>query len=458
MWISAGLQILRRDWSIVVACAMTGAAIGALVAVNTAPMYRASAQVYVTTNVGDGATLADDLNLGGVYVEESIATFLTVIPTAIVLDGVIADLDLDLDADTLAKQIDVAPGNGSSVIVISATDTSPDRAARIANAVGESFEHVVEVELGLAPEGSTSPVQVESIDRAAVPITPAKPSLLADVLLGAVLGLLASFVLIVLRVRFDTRVRTIEDVERATGMSVIGAIPPHRADAPLLLHTTGAAGERAEAFRELRTNIHYVSGNQAIPVLVFSPCDADRGAPSTVANLAISIAETGKRVALVDADLRSRRLSRLCGFESASGLSELLIGALPLSEAVQRLGGDRLYVVPAGAPAPNPLILLESAGFGRLIAELSSAFDIVLIETPPLTATADAVIVAKHAEGVVVVAASGVTTGPHLQFAIELLVRAEVPPLGAILTLAPKVHGRRKALRRSSLKPTDAMA
>ena len=140
-----------------------------------------------------------------------------------------------------------------------------------------------------------------------------------------------------------------------------------------------------------------------------------------MANLAITLAESGVRVAIVDADMRRPRLAEMMGLEGAVGLSDVLIGRAALDDVLQEWGSDGLFVLPAGQIPPNPSELLGSQPATDLIDALAEAFDVVLIDAPPLLPVSDAAILSRRTGGAIIVAAAGRTKRSQLHGAIEAL-------------------------------------
>ncbi|MFC7649824.1 CpsD/CapB family tyrosine-protein kinase [Streptosporangium lutulentum] len=176
-------------------------------------------------------------------------------------------------------------------------------------------------------------------------------------------ALLAAMAIIVLRDRLDTTIKTSETLQLASGSSTLGIIGYER-DArrhPLVLRDRGRSS-RAEAFRSLRTNLQFIGVDRQPKSLVITSCLPGEGKSSTSANLAITLAQAGWRVILVDADLRRPRIPSYLGIEGAVGLTDVLIDKAYLHNAVQTWGEPSMSVLPSGQIPPNPSELLGSEG------------------------------------------------------------------------------------------------
>jgi non-specific protein-tyrosine kinase len=198
--------------------------------------------------------------------------------------------------------------------------------------------------------------------------------------------------------------------------------------------------QRAEAFRQLRTNLQFVDiDNSPRSIVVTSSIPAE-GKSTTCANLAISLAQAGLKVVLVEGDLRRPQISDYMGIESAVGLTSVLIGRVALEDAIQPWGGDGLlFMLPCGPIPPNPAELLGSHGMAELVKQLEASADIVLIDAPPLLPVTDAAVLAALTDGAILVVASGKTRRDQVKLAAASLSNVGARLLGVVLTM---VSGR----------------
>lgn len=260
----------------------------------------------------------------------------------------------------------------------------------------------------------------------------------AGVLVGASLGVAAAFVL----ARLDRRARGREDIEAALGHRVLSSVPSFgfglsdKRGGSALVMSTGGKNPRLqsaiESFRRLRTGVNFLAQEDDLSAIMLSSAYPGEGKSTVSANLAIALAQGGQRTVLVSADLRRPSLERLFGIETESGLSEWLGGDDSVDLLVE-LPQDNLFIIPAGKPASNSSELLGSQRFASLIEELKTQFDKVLIDTPPILATADAGAASKHVDGVIIVVDSRNTETGELVRVRADLDRAGSRLLGAVL-------------------------
>lgn len=430
------LRILHRNWVLILALTILGGAGAYGYSLAQTPSYEANTQLYVS--VRSDSSGISELAQGTSFARQAVVSFVDVVDSAVVLDRVINDLNLDETAQELASKIDASSPTNSVIIAIRASDTSAERAAAIANSVGNNFADVVVNRLE-KPEGdAASLVRVETIEPALVPTSPASPHTPVNIVLGIAVGLALGLAVAVLRSILDTRIHSLHDIESATEAPVLGgiALDPDAKKRPLIVHAD-PRNPRAESFRSLRTNLQFVDVDGASRSFVVSSAGPGEGKSTTTANLAIALAETGARVALVDGDLRLPRVADYMGLEGGVGLTDVLIGRAELVDVLQQWGTGKLFVLPSGRTPPNPSELLGSQAMQRTLGALEEAFDYVLVDAPPLLLVTDAAVVSRFTSGVLMVAASGTTKKPQLTAAVEKLNAIGSRLFGVIVTMLP---------------------
>jgi capsular exopolysaccharide synthesis family protein len=284
---------------------------------------------------------------------------------------------------------------------------------------------------------------VHVIDPAIVPVTPVSPRPVRDLTLALVLGLGGGVALAFLRDHLDTSVGKPADVRRL-GVPLLGVIPETSAGQSLLLLSNGHRKEAfAEGYRVLRTALQGPAQDGRGQVLLLTSTLPGEGKSLTSVNLALALASAESRVLLIDADLRRPVLSTLLGTRRTPGLSELLTGVARAEQAIQRVPGSRLFLLPSGTPVRrNPADLLATTALRDLLVSLRGRFDYVILDTPPGGAIADALILSPLADGVLVVARSGKVTRDALVHVLERLANARAFVLGVVLNRARADHDR----------------
>lgn len=204
-----------------------------------------------------------------------------------------------------------------------------------------------------------------------------------------------------------------------------------------LITITDPRSPVSEAYRSLRTNLSFYSLDDPIQTLVVVSPAEDKHQSETVANLAVSMAQSGKRTILVDCDLRRPSLHTIFDVKAEPGLTNVILedsDALPLQDT----GVENLRLLPSGTQPPNPADLLGSKKVDNLIATLQEQADIILFDAPPVTAVTDAAVLGAKVDGVLLVINAGKTKRDHAERAKSLLETAKVRIIGATLINAPK--------------------
>jgi tyrosine-protein kinase len=430
------LQMLRRRWRWVSVATLAGFGIALAASLTTPSSYQATSSLFFSLRFGSSA---DDLAAGATFAQGQVDSFALLASTPVVLQPVIDELDLDTTPRALARQVSTEVVPETVVVQVSVTDATPAQAARIANAVTDQLTATVE---DLAPTGDDGAATVEAttIAPATPPTAPAGPRTMVNVAVGLLAGLVVGILAGLVRDLTDTRVRTAEDLGRVTGLPLLTTLDnPGRGDRRELVVANSPRSGQAEAFRSLRTAVQFMARpGRATSLLVTSSRPAE-GKSTVAANLALTLAEAGLRVVLVDADLRRPSVAATFDLEGAAGLTSVLIGQAELDDVLQEWGAAGLRVLTTGPLPPNPSELLSSAGMAGLLERLGADNDVVVLDTAPLLPVTDAVVLARLVTATLVVADASRTRRPALGQALALLERVDARLAGVVLT-----HVRRR--------------
>jgi tyrosine-protein kinase Etk/Wzc len=300
--------------------------------------------------------------------------------------------------------------------------------------------------LKMVKEGTLGNVRI--LDEAMSPYKPVKPKKALIVVIGIMLGLFLGVIYVFMSNILKRSVEDSEQVERETGVSVFASIPHSELQGDIvkkikrkkgvvsaetrILTMQEPDGIVAEAFRSLRTALQFASRNANNNVIAISGPAPGVGKSFVSLNLAAALAEAGKRVLIVDADMRRGHLNRFVGVDQTPGLSELIAGKATLEEAARGIT-DKLSIVATGERPPNPSELLMSEGFARFLEQASEAYDQVIIDTAPILAVTDASIIATHAAQLFLLLRSGQHPMREIQAAIDKFRKSGVNITGAIM-------------------------
>ncbi len=297
---------------------------------------------------------------------------------------------------------------------------------------------------------------IEIIEPAAIPLRPSSPKQLVNMLLGAIFGLAIGLGFVFLKEYTDVRVQTVDDLKRR-GMKVIATVATMNSsvenfdaiakdkvgkkglDPHIIMHYYPFSPV-AESYRQLRTNLQFAHEAIAPKVLMVSSPMPGEGKSTTVANLAIAFAQSGRKVLLIDADLRKPTADALFGVRREPGLSDILSGTATVQAALQPTAVENLSIIPCGVIPPNPSEILGSEKMRQLVAEFKEKYDIVLFDSSPVLAVTDPAILATLADGVILVISAGTSRVQNLEHANEILANVGGQLIGVVLNNLDQRH------------------
>ncbi|MFZ1374816.1 MAG: polysaccharide biosynthesis tyrosine autokinase [Nostocoides sp.] len=462
------VRIVRKRWLTIALTTLLVIGLAGLLAALTPKKYSSTTQFFVSIS---GADDSAQLQQGSTFVQQRVKSYAQLLKTPRALDPVIAEVGDGVNADDLAEAITVTAPPDTVMLEVTVTDPSPERAQKIAAALGEAFPTVVDEIERPSDTSRTSPVKVSLVQPATTSGTPVSPNPVRNLALGLVLGVLLGLGLAVLRHLMDTTVRTSDDVKEITEEPIIGAVhfDPRAKKEPLIVESDPTS-PRSEAFRALRTNLMFVDAANHPRTIALTSSIPGEGKSTTIANLALTLAQSGSRVCLVEADLRRPRLLKYLGLEGVAGLTDVLIERATLDDVLQPYGDAGLDVLGAGAIPPNPSELLASPAMSRVLDDLKARYDYVLIDTPPVLPVTDAVVLSAKVDGIIVLVDTTIVRKEQLESTLEALEAVDNNVLGLVLNRVsiksgegtgyygyysdertPKTRGdRRKQAKRSS--------
>jgi capsular exopolysaccharide synthesis family protein len=276
---------------------------------------------------------------------------------------------------------------------------------------------------------------VRIVDEAVVPRSPISPNVRRDLTVSFGLSFLFAIGLGFLFEQLDNRIKTPAELKSSVGVPFLGMVPTISREKgtgdPLV--SGDVAANFAEAFKSIRTNVLFSSAEEGMRSVVVTSAGPGEGKSVVSANIAVSLAQTGQRVLLVDADMRRPRIHEIFGGEQEPGLSNVLVGTMKPSDVIKRARIPSLWVLPAGHIPPNPAELLGSRKFLEFMLTLETHFDWVVIDTPPVLVVADSSIVANQASGVVFVVSADKTPRAAAKAAVVQLESANAKVIGSVL-------------------------
>ncbi|MBT2519666.1 polysaccharide biosynthesis tyrosine autokinase [Arthrobacter sp. ISL-28] len=428
------LRILRRNWMVIVALALAGLLVGGAASLLSKPTYTAETQLFVAIQ---GSGTIQELQQGNTFTQARVQSYVKTVDSPVVLQPVIDALGLDVTADELAGKVTAGTDVNTVLISIAVDDSSPVQASAIAEAVANSLIKAVDM-LEKPKAGGTSPVSLSVIKPAIAPLYPSAPNTRLDLILGTLMGTVLGLGVALLRTTLDARIRNEDDLRQVTDSPLLGAISfDQDAEKQPLVTQSAPQSPRAEAFRQLRTNLQFANVTGTANTVLITSSLPGEGKSTTAANLAIALAQAGRTVCLVDADLRRPMVNEYLGLERNAGLTTALVGAADVNDLLQPWGENNLYVLTSGQIPPNPSELLGSTEMQHLILRLGDAFDTVIIDAPPLLPVTDAAVLSQHVGGVVLVAGVQKIKRHDLEKSLSSLRLVEANLLGVVLNRVP---------------------
>ncbi len=275
------------------------------------------------------------------------------------------------------------------------------------------------------------------ISEALIPERPVSPKIPLNLSLGGFLGILLGVGTALVLEAMDKSLKTVEEAKRLVGYTLLGTIPQLNKkaenkdiqDLPVLNDPYSVV---TTAFEMLQTNLGFTIVGKTAKVIVVSSSVPGEGKSFVCANLAVALAQIGRRVLLIDADMRRPRQHEIWELSNMTGLSNVIVGQASLKNSVTE-SLVTLDVLTSGTLPPNPLVLLESLQMDSLIAEASADYDFIIIDAPPLTAVSDALVIGKKADGMLLVVRPGVANTDSLDAAKNLLQQSGQRVLGMVV-------------------------
>ncbi|MFV2011838.1 MULTISPECIES: polysaccharide biosynthesis tyrosine autokinase [unclassified Micromonospora] len=429
---------VRKRWFWVLAAVTVAVGAAVLINVRTTPQYATSVTFFVSTSSSQGVT---DAYQGGLFSQQRVKSYGGLLTSSRLAETVVNRHSLGLTAGEVQSRVSARPVPDTVLLQATVTDSSPNRSEQVAEAIVAEFVRLVQ-QLETSPGADRPAIKVEVIAGPLLNPVPVSPQPVRNISLGLFLGLLSGVGLALLRGMLDDTVRTVDQMRDVTATGVLGTIPLDNAARrdPLIIGRQ-AHSARAEAFRQLRTNLQFADVDKPVRSLVVTSAMPEEGKTTTAANLALTFAEAGNSVLLVEADLRRPQAASYLNMEGAVGLTNVLAGQAELDDVLQPWGDSGMTLLPSGFIPPNPSELLGSQQMADLLATLRSRFDVVIVDTAPLAPVTDAAPIAAQVDGVIVVGRCAKTTETHLRTAVAALRAVDARLLGCVLNMTPHRSG-----------------
>ncbi|NMC14047.1 MAG: polysaccharide biosynthesis tyrosine autokinase [Chloroflexi bacterium] len=291
----------------------------------------------------------------------------------------------------------------------------------------QSYEQV-----RVAEAGSYS--NVVQVEPATIPNQPIKPRVAMNTILAMLGGFLLTVGTVFLIESLDDTIRGPDDITRTVKLPVLGLILKHDTQDGKLVTLDQPRAPVAESFRSLRTNLQYASVDTPIRTLLVTSPSPSEGKTTIAANLGIVLAQSGRKVVLIDADLRRPRVHKIFNVANRYGMSNIFVqSSISLDGSLQKTEIENLLIMPSGELPPNPSELLGSGKMFEILSLIKEQADFIIIDSPPIMAVTDSAVLAPRVDGVLLVVKPGVTKQAVAAQAVEQLTRVNANILGVVL-------------------------
>lgn len=391
------------------------------------PLYQAQTTIVIArSDVSEGSQVSlNDINAS----QKLATTYSEIAKSELVLNRVVEDLNLSLSIKELSKNISIKPVEDTSIISVTVKDLNAARSASIANEIAKVFSEEVMKIFKLD--------NVSQLSVAAVPTAPANNTLTRDLLLAvaaAVLGV-AGFAFV--RFYLDDTVKHTDNTEKMFGLAVAGSVT--RNDAKKKNAGTELVVAKfpksivSENIKSLRTNLQFTAVDRNLKTILVTSTNAGEGKSFISSNLAVSFAQAGKRVLLIDCDLRKGRIHKIFKIFNNGGLSNLLTDDLKKMRGyIRSTDIDNLEVITCGTYPPNPSELLSSQKNKKMLFNLRDHYDIIILDGAPVGGLADSVILSSLVDEVLIVTRDGFTSKNDLAETADSLKKMDANIAGIV--------------------------
>ncbi len=428
--ISDPLGIVKRGWWKVCICALVVSIVCLGLSVLQTPIYRSDVTLYVTSATDTNSQSAYQ---GSLASQQRVGSYSRLVTSDVVVERALSDSALGMSPEDAKLSLTAKNSPDTVLLTISAEDPDPLVAASLANAVAQAMAgYVATLE---TPANGGGPLAKLTIVSPATPSTdPVSPQVTRNTAIGLLIGILIGLLWVFVRSRFDTKIRSAEDLKLVSDVSLLASIlSDGRLKDQKRVDFSSGASQNAEAYRRLKSNLGFISVDDPSRRILVTSAKPGEGKTTTSLNLAAAIADAGSSVVLVSADLRRPALGNWLAINNSIGFTDYLRGDLALPEVVQSTHIDGFSIVACGSVPPNPTELLASNKAGVFFDELASKYDYVVVDSAPILPVTDSLELTRWVDGVLVVTRSGWTRRPELSAALEQLKTAHVRVLGLVL-------------------------
>ena len=422
------------------------------------PKYSSHIEMFVQSYTGISENVNNVNNISNS--KQLVNTYVEVLKTDAVMNGVGKQLLIQFDEDTLSHNFKINDSGNitpesirscltvtsvidTSAVKVTATTKNAKVSAAVCNDLTKIAPKYVEKAVGVG--------SINTIDTAQVFNTPVAPNIRKNTMAGFAAAFMLIMTIIILTDFFDNTIKDSETLTNEYKKAIIGEIQQFgdekkkksNEDDNIKLTEKELPFHIVESYKSIRTNITFSLSTFDRKIFAVSSANPGDGKSTTSANIAIVMAQSGSKVLLIDADMRKSVQHKIFGIKNKKGLSSAVSKMSVLEDCIQKNVMDKLDILTAGPVPPNPSELLVSEQMTTILNELSKKYDVIIIDTPPVNVVTDAMELAKNISGIIMVVRYAVTTYENLTAAIKKIEFAQMNLFGFILNgIESKLHGR----------------
>ena len=434
-------KVWKYNWAVAATSLVTAFVVTLISIYLIRPLYRADFTVFVNNRATNTET--NLVSNGDMIAAQSLAyTYSALITNRSVLEPAAeaASMEKRTYAE-LKKMVTTDIEENTQLINIHVTAPTPEGALAFAEKIAEAAPEYV--------EGIIEGTSMKIVSAPATNMLPVYPNVEKNAVMGLAAGFIFAIAAMFLHFLLDTKVKDAHELEETSGIALVGSVPrihpekkegsrngkrKKKDDAPSWQSVLGAdtSWEVMEAYRTIRTNVSFMINGKEKKVIGVTSAVPEEGKTTNAINHAISFAQIGKKVLLIDADMRRPSVTGKLGLRTGSGLSNCLAGQKDLSECIKDNRRYGIDILPAGAVPPDPTWMLQSERFEKMIAQVREKYDYIIIDLPPVLTVADAYIISKYVDGYLLVIRNGKTEIKAVEDMVSQLRRAGALVIGFI--------------------------
>lgn len=419
------------------------------------PKYQSSVMLYVNNSLS--SDIIESITSSDISASRGLVkSYLVILNTRETLNAVIDYAGVDRTYGQVKGMISAAAVDNTEIFRVVVTSPDPKEAEQIADAIS----YILPKQISNIIEGTSTKI----VDTAIMPTSPSSPNYTKNTMLGFIVGMLFVAAIIVLRTIFDNTIRTEEDIQQKTQYPLLASVPDMQTHskggyyygyrkgaydksrnvegAPVVLVGAGMSFAASEAYKLLRTKLQFSFADEThtCRVIGISSAMTGEGKSLTAVNLSYSLSQLGKRVLLIDCDMRRPSICDKLPIHNDPGLSEFLSGQAQAENLIQFCGLEEdesaFHVIASGRIPPNPMELLSSNRMAKSLNKLRTSYDYIVLDLPPVGEVGDALAVAKYTDGLLLVARQDYCNRIALSAALHQFEFVDTKILGIVLNCA----------------------